>query len=191
MPVHWSIEKVQDYQTSTQERYTVKEMYDHYGMSMEELTSPAEIYWAIKHNQRFMFDDDTVTDQTATLDSIVSAWRPVTRWLIDVGLSVSHMQSITPKNYRKLHQRLLIVGFLHPGWRPQRFVLENPKGERWNYYDITLEEVKAHIGMWTNRSEKTDASFWKEMREDLEGWARRESNRQHTELTKEQEGGEA
>ena len=117
MPVHWNIEKVQDYQTSTQERYTVKVMYDHYGMSMEELTSPAEIYWAIKHNQRFMFDDDTVTDQTATLDSIVSAWRSVTRWLIEVGLSVGHMQSITPENYRKLHQQWISKKLAPPSWK--------------------------------------------------------------------------
>ena len=93
---------------------------------------------------------------------------PLTDALIQ-GTMFIGLGSITDKNYQKVYTRYEMARFASEAVYTE---FDKKKG----YFvgrQITLEEVKAHIGLWTNASRLTDAQYRKRLIECISDRAER------------------
>lgn len=79
------------------------------------------------------------------------------------------ISGITEKNYEKVYMRYEMARFAS---EPVAQVFDPKKGHL-VARKITLEEVKAHIGLWTNATRLTDAQYKKRLIEHISDRAER------------------
>ena len=181
----WNVTGIKDWQTITREVRTIQEYIEHYGIDPVDY----DYLWEhIKDSQYWIFEDDSVepgneqspiTREMVTKASVISRRNPVTDWLVNQGLPQTGFVEITKKNYIEVYKRCRIMGRLYSCHRPQTFT----KGEGWEYRNITLIEIKDHIGLWSPLGKRTEARFWKDIREDLERWANRNAEEELNKTT--------
>ena len=94
--------------------------------------------------------------------------QPVTNALVE-GTAFIGIGSITKKNYEKVYMRYEMARFASEA-------VYSEYDERKGYFvgrQITLQQVKAHIGLWTNATRLTDAQYRKRLIEHISDRAER------------------
>ena len=92
----------------------------------------------------------------------------VTEALVN-GAGFIGINEITKRNYEKVYMRYEMARFAS---EPVAQVFDPKKGHL-VARRITLEEVKAHIGLWTNATRLTDAQYKKRLIEHISDRAKR------------------
>lgn len=144
MSLNWNITRVEDHKKVCYERKT-KEEAKAAGTTIEELANSPDWYTP----------GGTDVERLANCD-IVERMNPLTNALIWATMSV-RLGSVTAENYGEFWLRINLLERLSGHFMSQR----DEAGDGFEARPITLEEVKAHIGLGCNVSDESWSSWSK------------------------------
>lgn len=146
MSLNWNITRVVNMETTCYERLTAAEI-EAMGTTVETLVND--------HGSPWYIPGESETEKLANCD-VVQRLNPLTNCLIWATMGIG-MGRITEESYGEFWLRMNMIERLNGPYLSKR----TADGESWEPRSVTLEEVKAHIGLGTNVSHESWTSWTK------------------------------
>ena len=146
MSLNWDISRIKDFKQVCYDRMTRTEV-EALDTTIEALVSESSSPWYTP--------GESETEKLANCD-VVERFSPLTNCFIWATMSVG-MGTITKENHGEFWLRLNLLERIRGPFISKK----TEEGEGWEPRFITLEEVEAHIGLGTNVSQESWASWTK------------------------------
>ena len=155
MSLNWSVGDIENYREVCYEQMTTEEAEAN-GTTIEKLLNQSSFA-----GPNWYTPGSSDTERLANA-GVAERLRPITNMFIWATMSVD-LTGITEENHVEFWVRMKLLESLTGSFMRQW----NEETEKWDDRPITIEEVKAHIGLHTNVSKKT----WREfMMRHLDHW---------------------